>query len=84
MEGIIKATEKLTGYAIEHAYVESSHRDHKRKTTSLLHPVIGHMQTDGHLGRRHLKGRRPASPGYEYDRGNYVLGLLGNLIDDAR
>jgi transposase, IS5 family len=77
---VIDATEKLTGCAIERAYVDKGYRDHdaanprrvfisgqkrgvfgiiKRelRRRSAIEPVMGHMKTDGHLGRRHLKGR---------------------------
>ena len=27
------------------------------KRRAAIEPIIGHMKTDGHLGRRHLKGR---------------------------
>jgi IS5 family transposase len=77
---IIDATEKLTGCAIERAYVDKGYRGHdtanprrvfisgqKRgvfgaierelRRRSAIEPVIGHMKTDGHLGRCHLKGR---------------------------
>ena len=78
--GIIEATEKLTGCAIERAYVDKGYRGHtterprrvfisgqKRgvfgiierelRRRSAIEPIIGHMKSDGHLGRCHLKGR---------------------------
>src|ERR1700757_1694045 len=76
----IDATEKLTGCAIERAYVDKGYRGHdtanprrvfisgqkrgvfgviKRelRRRSAIEAVIGHMKTDGHLGRCYLKGR---------------------------
>src|SRR3974390_1235844 len=76
---IIEGTEKLTGCAIEHTYVEKVYRAHNAKTPnrvfisgqkrgvfglikrelrrrSAIEAVIGHLKTDGHLGRCHLKG----------------------------
>ena len=38
---------------------------------SAIEPVIGHMKTDGHLGRCHLKGR-------EGDAANVVLSAVGH------
>jgi len=78
---VIDATEKLTGCAVEHAYVDKGYRGHdtanprrvfisgqKRgvfglirrelRRRSAIEPVIGHMKTDGHLGRCHLKAAR--------------------------
>ena len=86
---VIDATEKLTGCAIERAYVDKGYRGHdtanprrvfisgqkrgvfgiiKRelRRRSAIEPVIGHMKTDGHLGRCHLKGR-------EGDAANVIL-----------
>jgi IS5 family transposase len=91
---IIDATEKLTGCAIERAYVDKGYRGHdtanprrvfisgqKRgvfgaierelRRRSAIEPVIGHMKTDGHLGRCHLKGR-------EGDAANIVLTAIGH------
>ena len=76
----IDATEKLTGCAIERAYVDKGYRGHnaanprrmfisgqkrgvfgviKRelRRRSAIEAVIGHMKSDGHLGRCYLKGR---------------------------
>jgi hypothetical protein len=38
---------------------------------SAIEPVIGHMKTDGHLGRCHLKGR-------EGDAANVILTAVGH------
>ena len=40
---------------------------------SAIEPVIGHMKTDGHLGRCHLKGR-------EGDAANVVLSAVGHTL----
>jgi transposase, IS5 family len=40
---------------------------------SAIEPVIGHMKTDGHLGRCHLKGR-------EGDAANIVLSAVGHNL----
>ena len=40
---------------------------------SAIEPVIGHMKTDGHLGRCHLKGR-------EGDAANVVLTAVGHNL----
>jgi IS5 family transposase len=40
---------------------------------SAIEPVIGHMKTDGHLCRRHLKGR-------EGDAANVVLTAIGHNL----
>ena len=93
---IIDATEKLTGCAIERAYVDKGYRGHdtanprrvfisgqKRgvfgvierelRRRSAIEPVIGHMKTDGHLGRCYLKGR-------EGDAANVVLSAIGHNL----
>jgi IS5 family transposase len=77
---VVAATERLTGCAIERAYVDKGYRGHdtanprrvfisgqkrgvfgiiKRelRRRSAIEAVIGHMKTDGHLGRCFLKGR---------------------------
>jgi IS5 family transposase len=41
------------------------------KRRSAIEPVIGHMKTDGHLGRCHRKGR-------EGDAANLVLTAIGH------
>ena len=94
--GIIDATEKLTGCAIERAYVDKGYRGHtterprrvfisgqKRgvfgiierelRRRSAIEPVIGHMKSDGHLGRCHLKGR-------EGDAINVILTAVGHNL----
>lgn len=40
---------------------------------SAIEPVIGHMKTDGHLGRCHLKGR-------DADAANVVLSAVGHNL----
>ena len=94
--GIIDATEKLTGCAIERAYVDKGYRGHtterprrvfisgqKRgvfgvierelRRRSAIEPIIGHMKSDGHLGRCHLKGR-------EGDAINVILTAVGHNL----
>src|ERR1700750_1934210 len=93
---VIDATEKLTGCAIERAYVDKGYRGHdtanprrvfisgqkrggfgviKRELRhrSAIEAVIGHMKTDGHLGRCHLKGR-------DGDAANVVLTAVGHNL----
>ena len=93
LSGVIDATEKLTGCAIERAYVDKGYRGHdtanphrvfisgqrrgvsgliKRelRRRSAIEAVIGHMKTDGHLGRCYLKGR-------EGDAANAILSAVG-------
>ena len=93
---VVDATEKLTGCAIERAYVDKGYRGHdatnprrvfisgqkrgvfgviKRelKRRSAIEPVIGHMKTDGHLGRCHLKGR-------DGDAANVILCAIGHNL----
>ena len=93
---LLEATEKLTGFPIERAYVDKGYRGHnasnphrvfisgqKRgvfgvierelRRRSAIEPVIGHMKTDGHLGRCHLKGR-------EGDAANVVLTAIGHNL----
>lgn len=90
---IIAETQKLTGRAIERAYVDKGYRGHgtpqphrifisgqkrgvfgriKRelRRRSAIEAVIGHMKTDGHLGRCYLKG--PAG-----DAANAILTAVG-------
>jgi len=92
----IDATEKLTGCAIERAYVDKGYRGHdtanphrvfisgqkrgvfgiiKRelRRRSAIEAVIGHMKTDGHLGRCYLKGRNG-------DAANVVLSAVGHNL----
>jgi IS5 family transposase len=94
--GIIDATEKLTGCAIERAYVDKGYRGHKAegprrvfisgqkrgvfgaiarelRRRSAIEPIIGHMKSDGHLGRCHLKGR-------EGDAINVILTAVGHNL----
>jgi IS5 family transposase len=94
LSGVIDATEKLTGCAIERAYVDKGYRGHdtanphrvfisgqKRGVSGLIkrelrrrsaiEAVIGHMKTDGHLGRCYLKGR-------EGDAANAILSAIGH------
>jgi transposase, IS5 family len=93
LASVVDATEKLTGCAIERAYVDKGYRGHdttnprrvfisgqkrgvfgviKRelKRRSAIEPVIGHMKTDGHLGRCYLKGRHG-------DAANVILSAVG-------
>ena len=93
---VIDATEKLTGCAIERAYVDKGYRGHdtanprrvfisgqkrgvlgiiKRelRRRSAIEAVIGHMKTDGHLGRCHLKGP-------EGDAANVILTAVGHNL----
>ncbi len=93
---VIDTTEKLTGCAIERAYVDRGYRGHdtanprrvfisgqkrgvfgviKRelRRRSAIEAVIGHMKTDGHLGRCHLKGR-------DGDAANVVLTAVGHNL----
>jgi IS5 family transposase len=43
------------------------------KRRSAIEPVIGHMKTDGHLGRCHLKGR-------DGDAANVILTAVGHNL----
>jgi len=93
---VINSTEKLTGRAIERAYVDKGYRGHKTENPrrvfisgqkrgvfgvikrelrrrSAIEPVIGHLKTDGHLGRCHLKGR-------EGDAANVILTAVGHNL----
>jgi transposase, IS5 family len=96
LAAVIDATEKLTGCAIERAYVDKGYRGHdtanphrvfisgqkrgvfgiiKRelRRRSAIEAVIGHMKTDGHLGRCHLKGP-------EGDAANVILTAVGHNL----
>ena len=96
LSGVIDATEKLTGCAIERAYVDKGYRGHdtanphrvfisgqkrgvfgahQTRTASSLRyrAVIGHMKSDGHLGRCYLKGR-------EGDAANVILTAVGHNL----
>ena len=93
---VIEDTEKLTGCAIERAYVDKGYRGHKTENPrrvfisgqkrgvfgvikrelrrrSAIEPVIGHMKTDGHLGRCYLKGR-------DGDAANVILTAAGHNL----
>src|SRR5215467_4586028 len=93
---VINGTEKLTGCAIERAYVDKGYRGHKTenprrvfisgqkrgvfggikrelKRRSAIEAVIGHMKTDGHLGRCYLKGR-------DGDAANVILTAVGHNL----
>jgi len=93
---VIAATERLTGCAIERAYVDKGYRGHdtahprrvfisgqkrgvfgiiKRelRRRSAIEAVIGHMKTDGHLGRCFLKGR-------DGDAINVILSAIGHNL----
>jgi IS5 family transposase len=93
---VIEATEKLTGCAIERAYVDKGYRGHtterprrvfisgqKRgvfgaierelRRRSAIEPIIGHMKSEGHLGRCYLKGR-------EGDAINVILTAVGHNL----
>ena len=78
LAGQIAQAERITGVAIDRAYVDRGYRGHdadrprvfisrrKRGITptirrelrrrAAIEPVIGHMKTDGHLGRNFLRG----------------------------
>ncbi len=94
LRGVIEDTERLTGCAIERAYVDKGYRGHdtanprrvfisgqkrgvfgiiKRelRRRSAIEAVIGHMKTDGHLGRCYLKGRAG-------DAANAILTAVGH------
>ena len=93
---VINATERLTGCAIERAYVDKGYRGHRTtdprrvfisgqkrgvfgvikrelRRRSAIEAVIGHMKTDGHLGRCYLKGR-------EGDAANTILTAAGHNL----
>ena len=93
---VIEATERLTGRAIERAYVDKGYRGHdtanprrvfisgqkrgvfgviKRelRRRSAIEAVIGHMKTDGHLGRCYLKGTAG-------DAANAILSAVGHNL----
>jgi IS5 family transposase len=96
LRDVIEATQKLTGCAIERAYVDKGYRGHdmphpcrvfisgqkrgvfgiiKRelRRRSAIEPVIGHMKSEGHLGRCYLKGR-------EGDAANTILSAVGHNL----
>jgi len=93
LAAVVDATEKLTGCAIERAYVDKGYRGHRTanprrvfisgqkrgvfgiikrelRRRSAIEAVIGHMKTDGHLGRCYLKGRQG-------DAANAILTAVG-------
>ncbi|XIA67456.1 IS5 family transposase [Bradyrhizobium sp. TZ2] len=93
LRDVIEDTEKLTGCAIERAYVDKGYRGHdaqnprrvfisgqkrgvfgiiKRelRRRSAIEPVIGHLKSEGHLGRCYLKGRAG-------DAANVILSAVG-------
>ena len=94
LKAAIEDTEKLTGCAVERAYVDKGYRGHdtenprrvfssgqkrgvfgaiKRELPrrSAIEAVIGHMKSDGHLGRCYLKGRAG-------DAANAILTAVGH------
>jgi IS5 family transposase len=96
LAAVIDGSEKLTGCAIERAYVDKGYRGHstanphrvfvsgqkrgvfgiiKRelRRRSAIEAVIGHMKTDGHLGRCYLKGP-------EGDAANVILTAVGHNL----
>jgi len=65
---LIEETQALTGREIErgvHGAIK-----HELRRRSAIEPVIGHMKSDGHLGRNFLKGRL----------GNQLNALLAALL----
>jgi transposase, IS5 family len=99
LAAIIEDTERLTGRAIERAYVDKGYRGHdtenprrvfisgqkrgvfgviKRelRRRSAIEAVIGHMKTDGHLGRCYLKGRAGDAANAILTAAGYNLRLL--------
>lgn len=79
LAGIVKATARLTGCAIERAprlHLLSEARGiikRKLRRPSAIEAVIGHMKTDGYFGRCFLKGR-------DGDAANVNLGYAKTLI----
>ena len=91
----IAQTERITGIAIERAYVDRGYRGHdadkarvilsgqkrgitptirrERRRRNAIEPVIGHMKTDGHLGRNFLLGP-------EGDAANLILAAAGHNL----
>ena len=93
LRDVIEDTQKLTGCAIERAYVDKGYRGHDAKNPrrvfisgqkrgvfgvikrelrrrSAIEPVIGHLKSEGHLGRCYLKGRAG-------DAANVILSAVG-------
>ena len=96
LRSAIEDTERLTGRAIERAYVDKGYRGHdasnphrvfisgqkrgvfgaiKRelRRRSAIEPVIGHMKSEGHLGRCYLKGTAG-------DAANAILTAVGHNL----
>jgi transposase, IS5 family len=91
----IAQTERITGVAIERAYVDRGYRGHdadrsrviladqkrgitptirrERRRRNAIEPVIGHMKSDGHLGRNFLLGT-------EGDAANVILAAAGHNL----
>jgi len=87
----IAQAERITGVAVERAYVDRGYRGHdadrvilagqkrgitptirrERRRRNAIEPVIGHMKSDGHLGRNFLRGT-------EGDAANVVLAAAGH------
>ena len=99
LAAIIEDTERLTGRAIERAYVDKGYRGHdtenprrvfisgqkrgvfgviKRelRRRSAIEAVIGHMKTDGRLGRCYLKGHAGDAANAILTAAGYNLRLL--------
>jgi transposase, IS5 family len=91
----IAQTERVTGVAVERAYVDRGYRGHdadrarvfvagqkrgltptirrERRRRSAIEPVIGHLKSDGHLGRNFLLGT-------EGDATNLALAAAGHNL----
>ena len=91
----IAQTERITGVAVERAYVDRGYRGHdadkarvfvsgqkrgitptirrERRRRSAIEPVIGHLKSDGHLGRNFLLGT-------EGDATNVILAAAGHNL----
>jgi transposase, IS5 family len=99
LAAVIEATERLTGRAIERAYVDKGYRGHRTadprrvfisgqkrgvfgiikrelRRRSAIEAVIGHMKTDGHLGRCYLKGRHGDAANAILTAAGYNLRLI--------
>jgi IS5 family transposase len=99
LAAVIEATERLTGRAIERAYVDKGYRGHRTadprrvfisgqkrgvfgiikrelRRRSAIEAVIGHMKTDGHLGRCYLKGRQGDAANAILTAAGYNLRLI--------
>jgi transposase, IS5 family len=95
----IAQTERVTGVAVERAYVDRGYRGHdadrarvfvagqkrglaptirrERRRRSAIEPVIGHLKSDGHLGRNFLLGT-------EGDATNLALAAAGHNLRPLR